>query len=163
MRITNRLRFGAGAVMLVGAACLLNLNLARAQGVSETQKEGDYTFTLKILPAEAFTGPNATMERESGAEPNLLVSPTHPNHHMVVFITQNGKVLEDANVEIRYRHLGLKSGPWMNLPVVRMYEIGKGPETTHYGNNLTLNAGTYQVDVTIGRNPPVTFHVTVKS
>ena len=155
---TNR---GAVAATLLAAALLLNLSLARAQNVSETVTAGVYTITLKILPAEAFTGPNATMERESGAQANAMAVPGHQIHHMVVFVTRGGKPVEHATVEIRYRRVGPRMSAWNNLPVVRMNEVGKGPETTHYGNNLTMVSGSYDVSVSVNNAPEANFRVRV--
>lgn len=68
---------------------------------------------------------------------------------MVVFIKENDKPVDDATVGIDYRQLSPKTGHWTKLPVVRMHVDGKGPETTHYGNNLKLAAGNYEARVTV--------------
>jgi hypothetical protein len=48
----------------------------------------------------------------------------------------------------------------MAVPVVEMQAVGKGPASTHDGNNVTLAPGTYTVTVTVNGGPPATFTVT---
>lgn len=141
--------FALGILLIPGAA--------QAQTISKKAKAGVYAVNLKVLPAESFTGPHAAMVRDAGAEPNTLNGPEHPNHHMVAFVKENGKPVENAMVEIRYRDLSSKMHAWMNLPVVRMHVAGHGLATTHYGNNVRLNAGRYEVQVTVNGNGPATF------
>jgi hypothetical protein len=135
----------AWAVLL----CLLFLPLAAsAQGsVSQTQKAGNYTVTLRVLPAESFTGMNAAMVRDGGAEPVMEGGPAYPNHHMVAFIKKDGKPVEHARVTIAYR--STPGSEWTKIPVARMYAKGKGHKSTHFGNNVTLKGGKYEVRVTV--------------
>ncbi len=119
---------------------------------------GPYSVTLKVLPAESFSGPHAEMVRDAGAKPNLLNGPEQPNHHMVAFVKREGKPVEKARVSIEYRQLSPKEGGWMRLPVVRMHVSGKGLATTHYGNNVRLEPGRYDVRVRVNRSRPVVFH-----
>ena len=51
-------------------------------------------------------------------------------------------------------------GTPIEVPVVVMQAIGKGPSSTHYGNNVTMPAGRYKVTVTVGGRMAV-FTVTV--
>jgi len=131
---------------------------AKAQNVSQTAMAGPYSVTLKVLPAESFSGPNAAMAWDGGAEPNHLNGPDHPNHHMVAFIKMNGAPVLDADVTIRYRRLPPTKGEWMSLPMARMHMAGMGLKTTHYGNNVKLTSGTFQVQVTVNGKGPAEFH-----
>lgn len=146
----------AAALPLV-LGILLVAGVAQAKTVSKTAKAGVYSVNLKVLPAESFTGTKAEMVRDGGAEPNTLNGPEHPNHHMVAFVKENGKPVENAQVEISYRQLSPKMGTWMTLPVVRMHVSGHGLETTHYGNNVRLTPGRYEVHVTVNGNGPASF------
>jgi len=83
----------------------------------------------------------------------------HPNHHLVVFIKKDGKPVEDAQVAMAYRESGRKE--WRELPVARMHVAGKGAETTHYGNNVYLAPGKYEVRVTVARVTSATFHISL--
>lgn len=148
-------RLFAGMFLFSLAALLAAV--APAQTISQTAKAGDSTVTLKVLPAESFSGPMVMMVRDSGAEPVALGSPANPNHHMVVFVKKNGEPVEDAEVTIRYRQVAPRMGAWTELPVVRMHMAGKDLKSTHYGNNVKLDAGSYQVRVTVDGSGPAIF------
>lgn len=130
---------------------------ARAQTVSQTAMAGPYSVTLKVLPAESFRGPKAEMAWDSGSEPNHVNGPGRPNHHMVAFVKEKGAPVEHASVTIRYRQIQPHRSQWASLPVARMHVAGKGLETTHYGNNLRLAPGSYQVQVTVNGKGPAQF------
>ncbi|MGH9511317.1 MAG: hypothetical protein ACRD2U_04185 [Terriglobales bacterium] len=139
-------------------ACVLVAHIAWAQNVSETGKAGKYLVTLKVLPAESFEGSHAEMARDGGAMANTEGGEAAPNHHLVVFVKENDKPVEDAKVDIGYRQLSPEKGKWMSLPVARMHVAGKGMGTTHYGNNVKLAPGTYEARVTVNGERPATFH-----
>ena len=149
-----------GGMFLLALAALLAA-VAPAQTISQTAKVGASTVTLKVLPAESFSGPMAMMVRDSGAEPVSLNTSANPNHHMVVFVTKNGEPVEDAQVAIRYRQVAARMGAWTKLPVVRMHMTGKGLKSTHYGNNLKLDAGGYEVRVTVDGSGPAIFRISL--
>lgn len=136
---------------------------AQARNISETARTGQYSVTLKVLPPESFTGSKAEMVRDSGAEPNKLKGPEHPNHHMVAFVKENGKPVEHATVAISYRDLSSRMSEWKVLPMVRMHVAGHGLATTHYGNNVRLARGRYEVRVTVDGSGPATFRFTLKA
>lgn len=138
---------------------LLYPTSSRAQDVNEVARSGPYTFNLKVLPPETFHGAHAEMMHDSGAAAVAVNGAEHPNHHLVVFIKKAGKPVEDAQVAIAYRESGRKH--WQELPVARMHVAGKGPETTHYGNNVQLAPGKYEVRVTVARVTSATFHITL--
>jgi hypothetical protein len=152
----------------IGAALLFGLGLAavpaeaRARAISVMGMAGAYSVNLKVLPAESFTGPRAEMVRDAGAEPDRVTGPEHPNRHLVAFVKKEGKAVEDADVEISYRAVTARPGAWVSLPVVRMHVAGKGLDTTHYGNNVDLSPGTYQVRVIVDGSRPATFGISVQ-
>lgn len=135
---------------------------AQAQKISKTARTGGYSITLKVLPAESFGGPNAEMARDGGAEPNDINGPEHPNHHLVVFVKENGRPVDSAKVFISYRKMSSRNGEWMSLPVVRMHVAGKGLRTTHYGNNVKLTPGKYEARVVVNGGQPALFHFSLK-
>jgi hypothetical protein len=151
----------------IGAALALGLGLAavstaaRARTINETRMAGAYSVDLKVLPAESFTGPKAEMVRDAGAAPETVRGPEHPNHHLVAFVKKEGQPVERADVQISYRVASSSPGGWSTLPVVRMHVAGKGLATTHYGNNVDLPAGTYQVRVTVDGAGPADFHISL--
>ncbi len=154
---------------------LVPTTIAHAKPFSKTAKAGPYQVTLKVLPVESFTGAKAEMVHDGGAAANKVDGPEHPDHHLVAFIKEKGKPVEDATVAIEYRQLSGrkadkkakkkadKTAEWMTLPVARMHVAGKGLETTHYGNNVKLDPGRYEARVTVGTSKPATFHFTIKS
>jgi hypothetical protein len=163
MKIQNHLHLLVAGPAVLALVALLLPGLAKASVISEEAAVGPYTVTLKVLPAESFSGAKAEMVREGGAQPNTLTGPTHPNHHMVVFVTKSGKQVEDAKVAISYRRLSPEMGEWMTLPVVRMHMAGRGFETTHYGNNVSLAPGSYEIRVTVNGKGPAKFRFSLPS
>ncbi len=160
----NKIHFShCGAFIVALGALLLLPTMASAGPIRKTATAGPYSVTLAVLPAESFRGSHAKMVRDAGAQPNTLNGPDHPNHHMVVFIKQDGKPVKNAKVGISYRRLSPKMGAWAAEPVVRMHAAGKGPGTTHYGNNVRLAPGSYQVRVTVDGSGPATFRFTLPS
>ena len=89
------------------------------------------------------------------------------HHHLVAFVKQDGKPVEDATVTISYREVASgkgnmgKSGDWTQLEVVRMHAAGKGLASTHYGNNVHLASGTYDVRVSVNGSAPASFEVSL--
>jgi hypothetical protein len=145
-------------IALTSGALLLSI-ASRAQNVSEVARSGPYTINLKVLPAESFHGMHAEMMHDSGAPAVAVDGTEHPNHHLVVFVKKDGKPVEDAKVTIAYRQSAWKQ--WKELPVARMHVAGKGPDTTHYGNNVNLKPGNYEVRVTVNGQRFAAFRITL--
>ncbi|MGH9678483.1 MAG: hypothetical protein ACRD4Y_00880 [Candidatus Acidiferrales bacterium] len=163
MRSKQDIRSSLISIITLTSAILLLPCLSHAQAISKTGMAGSYSVTLKVLPAEAFHGPKAEMARDSGAEPNFLNSAEHPNHHLVVFVKDDGKPVEDATLSIEYRQTSSKMDKWESLPVVRMHVVGKSMATTHYGNNINLPSGNYEVRVTVDGKGLATFRFALPS
>ena len=82
---------------------------------------------------------------------------------MHVFDKETRQAVTDATVTMSFASLGRKGNPPgtpIEVPVVVMQAIGKGPSSTHYGNNVTMPAGRYKVTVTVNSQMAV-FDVTV--
>lgn len=141
---------------------LLAPRITEAEEISQTTQAGPVRVTLKVLPAESFKGADASMAWDSGAKPVLLSHSPKPNHHMVVFLEIDKKPIEKANVTILYRRYRPKEGKWTLLPVARMHVKGKSLATTHFGNNVDLAPGDYEVIVIVDHNPPADFHFKLK-
>jgi len=146
------------SLMTVSLGFFFSVNVAKAQVVSKTKMAGKVSVTMKVLPAETFEGANADMKWDGGAEAVTMNSASKPNHHLVAFLKEGGKPVENASVMISYRELSPKKSNWTSLPVCRMHVAGQGMETTHFGNNLWLGKGEYEARVTVNKNPTVTFH-----
>ncbi len=135
----------------------------QAQEVSKTETAGEYSITLKVLSAESFSGPKAEMVRDGGAKAVNVNTSEQPNHHLVAFVTEDNKPVEKAKVEISYRESSSSATKWTKFPVVRMHETGKGLDTTHFGNNVKLAPGSYEVRVSVDGEAPATFQIMLPS
>jgi len=149
--------------LIIAAFFLLGFG-ARAAGadpIEKTATAGGLRLELHVLPAEPFhTAAQVKadpalggMLAVGGAKPLGLAAQPRPNHHLIVhvFDAKTGKALPHAKVTMTYRALdeaGKPKSRWKKVPVVVMRVIGKGPETTHYGNNVVLPDGRWAVAVT---------------
>ncbi len=147
------------------AACVSAILVAvsaNATDVMQTKTAGTYRVELHVLPAEPFFSKDDVankhvtdgMQIEGGAAPVAPDADSHPNHHLVVhvFDKTTRQVVTDATVTMSFVPLdgkGKPSGAPVEVPVVVMQAIGKGPASTHYGNNVTMAAGPYDVTVTV--------------
>jgi hypothetical protein len=115
---------------------------------------------LNILSAEPFFTQDEVTSKKvkegmliiSGAEPLSPEANTRPNRHLVVHIfdAKTGKAITTAKVSMNFQQLDAKGKPIgdsVNVPIVIMQVIGKGSESTHYGNNVIMPAGSYSVTV----------------
>ena len=152
------------------------LTLARAipvpQGsTAQTQSIGQITIRLMLFPAEPFiaatasaaSGASDAMIAVSGAAPVRLDSDPRPNHHLIARILDRstGSALTNAKVRISYRRLGSADTQRHSLPIAVMQIAGKGPASTHYGNNVRLAPGRYDVRVTVDGRASADFTVAV--
>jgi hypothetical protein len=134
-----------------------------------TQVAGPYRLQLVVLAAEPFFTPQQVAQGHvaegmvviGGAAPVPPDAVSHPNHHLVVHVYDRatGKALSGAHVSMTVASAA--GGSPSAVPIVEMQAVGKGVDSTHYGNNVTLAPGTYDVTVTVNGNAPATFVVTV--
>ncbi len=136
-----------------------------------TQDAGPFRVVLAVLPAEPFlTKAQAEhgasgMLAVGGASPVDPTAPSHPNHHLVIHVYDraDGHVLRGGHVTMSFTRLnqGSMSGAPVSVPVVEMEAAGKGPQSTHYGNNVFMRAGAYRVAVSINGTARTVFTVRV--
>ena len=135
---------------------------AYAADVMGTKTIGAYRVELHVLQAEPFFSKEDVavkhikegMEVQGGATPVMQDAASRPNHHLVVHIfgKKTRQAITDATIAMRYVPLdrkGIPTGAPVEVPVVVMQAIGKGPSSTHYGNNVTMPAGRCQVTVIV--------------
>jgi hypothetical protein len=158
---THLIWFAVYVLMLA----VTSVGTTKAADVTRTKTVGPYKAELHVLPAEPFFSKEDVaakhlkegMEIEGGANPVMLDAASRPNHHLVVhvFDRKTHKTLTNATVTMKFAPLG--DGPStaaaVEVPVVVMQAIGKGPSSTHYGNNVSMPAGRYDVTVTINGQP----------
>jgi hypothetical protein len=147
------------AALVVGIALAIP---AAAKDDMKAKTVGAYRIELHVLPAEPFytadevaaKHPAMGMVIEGGAAPVKPDADTHPNHHLVVhvFDRKTGEAVTDAKVSLSFEPLGRgnkPAGASVDVPVVNMQAIGQGPNSTHYGNNVVMPAGSYRVTATV--------------
>lgn len=149
-------------IIVACATMLLSAASANAAEVTQKRIVGAYRVELDILPTEPFFSKQDVadkqvkegMEIEGGAAPVAPNADSHPNHHLVVhvFDKKSHGVITDATVTMSFvphNGKGSVAAAPIVVPVVVMQMIGKGPPSTHYGNNVTMPAGRYLVTVVV--------------
>ena len=168
MRSFERALLCAAIVLIFGVVAA-----ARAESMMQRKTVAGYRVELDVLPAEPFFSRQDVadkhikdgMEIEGGAAPVPPDAASHPNHHLVVHIWRGGAVVTDAKVTMSFVAIdssGKPSGPPTDVPVVVMQAIGGGAASTHYGNNVTMPPGRYDVVVNVN-DKRLVFPVTVSS
>ncbi len=145
--------------MAVGMAAMAP---AHARNVEQSKTVGPYRVELQILPPEPFytravansQHPADGMLFIGGAVPVQPDSAAHPNHHLIVqvFDRKTGTAVTNARVTLMYEELGDRGRPVgmaVTVPVATMQAIGRGPKSTHYGNNVVIGPGTFRVVVVV--------------
>jgi hypothetical protein len=155
--MSNASRFAA----LVGLAASIPLvgTHSHAAEVMATKTLGAYRVDLHVLPAEPYVTKDevaskhvtAGMEIEGGAPPVMPDAATHPNHHLFVYVLdkKTGHALTNATIAMKFAPAGKPDSTAVDVPIVIMQMIAMGPEATHWGNNVTMPDGRYQVTVNI--------------
>jgi hypothetical protein len=135
-----------------------------------TQDAGAFRVVLAVLPAEPFLTKAQVAHGASGmvavggASPVDPTAPSHPNHHLIIHVYDrtSGRVLRGGYVTMSFTRMnGSMSGAPVIVPVVEMEAAGKGPQSTHYGNNVFMRAGSYRVAVSINGSAHAVFTVEV--
>jgi hypothetical protein len=146
---------------------------AHAAGAMQSRNLGPEHVELQLLGAQPFFNQEDVaakhitegMEIVRGAAPVMPDAASHPNHSLIVHVLnrKTGRVMAAANVSLDFAPNDNKGGPTtgqVEVPVVVMQAIGKGPSSTSYGNNVTMPAGHYRVFVTINNDVPIRFNIT---
>jgi hypothetical protein len=132
---------------------------------------GPFRVMIAVLAAEPFlTKAQAAhgapgMIAVGGASPVDPSAPSHPNHHLVIHVVTraDGHVLRGGHVAMSFTRLDRTSSHStpVIVPVVEMEASGKGPGSTHYGNNVFMEAGAYRVSVSINGSVTTAFTIEV--
>jgi hypothetical protein len=134
-----------------------------------------YKIELHVMPAEPFFTADEVKAKQAkagmlimgGAAPVAPDTGSRTNRHLVahVFKAKTGKAITDAEVKMSFQPLnenGELSGNATDVPVVVMQAIGKGTESTHYGNNVEMPSGSYAIEVSVN-GKKAHFQVAVKN
>jgi hypothetical protein len=165
-----------GFSLLAGSAVagLLAFTVVSAGSVVVDTTVGGLKIELHVMQAEPFfTKEQVTSKKVTegmlvmaGAKPIGLSDTTHPNHHLVihVFDAKTSRAVTNAKVTMSLQavdEMGMKKGSAVEIPVVVMQAIGKGEQSTHYGNNVTMADGSYEVTLVInGKKTTVKVNLT---
>jgi hypothetical protein len=159
-----------GATLALAAGVLLSPAAAQAQTISETAKVGVYTVTLKVVvpPTNFFNGPNTMTVWKGVAVPSRVLG--RMKCFLFAFITEKGKPVGHASVNITLRKLSPEAGPWTELAVVRWrgfvpvaQSLAETSQTTGFGNHVELLPGHYEARVTVNERGPTTFRFSLHS
>ena len=138
--------------------------------VTETMMAGPYRLTLKIGPLEQMytmtqvkkTHPISGEIMVSGAMTmsGMGMNGAMPNHHLElhVYDGKSGKTMTKAMVTLTVRDAMGKLQE--KVPIATMYGIKEGMSDFHFGNNVALKAGKYQVVAQVNKTTAA-FKVTV--
>lgn len=150
------------AVLCAAVLSLGGAGAVHADAAMQKRTVASYRVELHILPAEPFFSKQDVvdkhvkegMEIEGGAAPVPPDADSHPDHHLVVHIfnRRSGAVVTDAKVTMSFVAVdanGKPVGAPTDVPVVVMQAIGGGPASTHYGNNVAMPPGRYNVIVDV--------------
>jgi hypothetical protein len=123
---------------------------------------GNKRIELHVMPPEPFftkdqvSSGSATegMLIMGGAAPVAVDAKTRPTHHLVVhvFDVKTTKAVTNARIKMSFQHLdknGVQSGTPIEVPIVVMQAIGKGEQSTHYGNNVVLPDGPLAISLVV--------------
>ncbi len=150
-----------GVAVLAGAFAALLPLAAGAAGMnpikSETQT-AHYRLALQIGPTEKMVsladvaakhptdgevmvgGKMSSMDMSMG-----MADTRHLEIH--VYALDGGKVVTDADVAIALTNSDTKKVE--DVPSAKMYGIKEGPSDTHFGNNVSMPPGPYNVGVSV--------------
>jgi hypothetical protein len=144
---------------------ILTHTQARAGDIVKEATSNGYKIELHLLGAEPFYTKQEVQAKNimagmlilGGEKPVKPDDPSHPNHHLVVhvFDAKTSKVISNAKITMRYQSLnaqGQPTGKSITVPVVEMEAIGMGAKSIHYGNNVSMEPGSYEVFVTLKGN-----------
>jgi hypothetical protein len=146
---------------------------AHAAGVTASRNVGSDRVELHLLGAEPFFSKEDVaakhitegMEIEGGGAPVMPDAASQPDHNLIVqlFNRKTGQAVTGVTVTMKFGPIddkGRPTGALVEVPVVVMQAIGKGPSSTNYGNNVTMPAGRYRVLVAVNNGVPTHFNIT---
>ena len=149
-------------LLIVFTIIIVCATSARAGDMMKTATMDGLRVELHVLPAMPFFTADEVAARHviegmlimGGAKPIAIDAASHPNHHLNVhvFAAEAGNAIINAKVSMHFQLLDIKGKPYgvvVDVPVVVMQSIGKGPQSTHYGNNVMMPNGTYSIAVSV--------------
>jgi hypothetical protein len=174
---TWKTRFAA--LLALGLACLPAVGRAETDSAMHAEHTADFDVVLTIGPAQAMSpasmqssqstdmgmshdmsaGGNQAMMEPQQADQGMAV-----NHWLDIHLTQAGSGAVVSDVTPTIRIVDKSSGEARDLPGVMGIAGGMNATDFHYGQNVFLPDGTYQITVLLGPADTALFRdVTVAS
>jgi hypothetical protein len=156
------------AVVALGCACLPIAAHAEADSTMRTERTSTFDVVLTVGPAQAMSMPmsmpmSSTPSTDMGmshtmsmGEGDMTMEPQQAdqgmavNHWLDVHVTEagSGSVVNDVTPTIRI--IDKSTGEARDLPAVMGMAGGMNANDFHYGQNVFLPDGTYQITVLLG-------------
>jgi hypothetical protein len=140
-----------------GVFFIFLFGMLRAGEVTRDTTVNGMHIQLHVLPAEPFFTKDQVSAGKAkegmlimgGAKPLPPDAESKPNSHLVVhvFDALTDKAITNAKVKMSYQ-AGQSDRP-VDVPVVVMQAIGKGEQSTHYGNNVSLPDGPLTISLIV--------------
>ena len=140
-------------------------NLTPMQQNATTQ---DYRVALRLGPPAQMISINQTLTAISGevmvsGQISNVTSMNMTDRYQLevhVYNITSGAVVTAQNVTIQIVNHATNQS--LTVPVIMMYDVKAGPADTHFGNNVSLQPGSYTVIVNIN-GEKATFNLTVSN
>jgi hypothetical protein len=171
--LTRRLSTVAVAILITAGLGITGAQHTRAADtglVSEVQTTRSYKIQLDIGPVVQMMRPDQTKGATSG---DVLVSPDTAadsireqimpaSHHVAVYMhsMQTGAAMMNPTPVLSLRNQDSNRSYTLD-ELTAVYDVTKGQSDTHYGQNVYLPAGTYDITVWVGRDRTVFNDVSV--
>ncbi len=136
----------------LSTATNVTTNLSTLKQNATTQ---DYHLTLQLGPPAQMLSMNQTVTATvgevmvSGQASNTTSMNTTDTYLLEVHVYNitSGTVVTNQNVSIQI--INHTTNQTLTIPVIAMYDLKIGPSDTHFGNNITLPAGSYTIIVNV--------------
>ena len=149
----------------MGFACLPMAAYAEAESTMRVERTPAFDVVLTIAPAQAMspTTMQSSAQTDVGMSHDMsmggtemTMEPQHAdqgmavNHWIDVHVTQSGSGAVVSDVTPTIRIVDKSTGEARDLPSVIGMSGGMNPTDFHYGQNVFLPDGTYQISVLLG-------------
>src|SRR4051794_23947592 len=177
--IVSRWKSHIAVVLALGFACLPTVGHAEADSVMRAERTPAYDVVLTIGPAQAMSPASmqSSQSTEMGATRDMSMGDEHAmmepqqadqgmaaNHWLDVHLTQAGAGAGASDVTPVIRILDKSTGEARDLSAIMGMADGMNAIDSHYGQNVFLADGTYQIMVLLGPADTAVFQdVTVAS
>jgi hypothetical protein len=152
-------------LLAIGVGCLPTLAHAETDSVMRVERTPAFDVVLTIGPAQAMSpttmqpAPSADMatshnmstsDNEMTMQPQQADQGMAVNHWIDVHVAQSGSDATVNDVTPTIRIVDKATGEAHDLPSVMGMSGGMTPSDFHYGQNVFLPDGTYQISVLLG-------------